>query len=119
MSSLVFTYVPVEEHGGIQAMLWVASSFYESSEEHPERWEIYCNRHGIFTVDCSDWQMVDGMNSETGPVHCQTLEEAKRFAEECEYELQCSLERLGYDVMPALRRREDRNNKLEDAVSSC
>lgn len=117
MSVLTWEYVPLDESGEVDLLKWRANSFYEADEgETVCYWEIFVNRHGLFMVDCTDYQMVDGERAaHGGNEQFITLDHAKAFCEHLEAKLQQELEREGFDVVPALQRREERNGKLVPA----
>ena len=117
MSALTWEYVPLDESGEVELLTWRASSFYEADEgETVCYWEISVNRHGLFLIDCTDYAMVDGERAANGSSEqFITLDHAKAFCEQLEYSLQQELEREGFDVVPALQRREERNGKLVPA----
>jgi hypothetical protein len=109
-SALTFQFVPIDDSGEVDQLKWQAISFYESEPDAVCYWEIYCNRHGLFTVDCSDYQMVDG--GESNSVNLNNFGTAKELCERLEARLQMVLESDGFDVVPALQKREQRNKGL-------
>ena len=117
MSALTWEYVPLDDSGEVELLTWRASSFYEADEgETVCYWEISVNRHGLFLIDCTDYAMVDGKRAANGSSEqFITLDHAKAFCETLEASLQQELEREGFDVVPALQRREERNGKLVPA----
>jgi hypothetical protein len=117
MSALTWEYVPLDESGEVKLLTWRASSFYEADEGATVcYWEIRVNRHGLFLIDCTDYAMVDGERAAHGSnEQFVTLDHAKAFCEHLEASLQRDLERDGFDVVPALQRREARNGKLVPA----
>ena len=111
-SALTFQFVPIDDSGEVDQLKWQAISFYESERDVVCYWEIFCNRHGIFTVDCSDYQMVDGRRT---PEDDQFIEvsAAKNYCEHLEASLQQELEReYEHDLRPLLAKREQRNKGL-------
>jgi hypothetical protein len=109
-SVLTFQFVPIDDSGEVDQLKWQAFSFYESEPDAVCYWEIYCNRHGLFTVDCSDYQMVDGRGVDND--RFDNLESAKSFCEHLENSLQVDIERDGWDLCPLLTKREQRNKGL-------
>jgi hypothetical protein len=109
-SALTFQFVPIDESGEVDQLKWQAISFYEFEEDAVCYWEIYCNRHGLFTVDCSDYQMVDG--GEFDSVNLSKFGTAKKLCERLEARLQMVLESYDHDLRPLLAKREQRNKGL-------
>ena len=109
-SVLTFQFVPIDDSGEVDQLKWQAISFYESEPEDVCYWEIYCNRHGLFTVDCSDYQMVDG--GESNSVNLSNFATAKELCERLEDRLQQVLEKDDHDLRPLLTKREQRNKGL-------
>ena len=115
MSALTWEYVPLDESGEVELLTWRASSFYEADEgETVCYWKLSVNRHGFFLIDCCDYAMVDGSQCNESD-NFETLQAAKDFCETLEAHLQNVLESEGFDVVPALQRREERNGKLVPA----
>jgi len=112
-SVLTFQFVPIDESGEVDQLKWQAIIFYESEPDAVCYWEIYCARHGLFLIDCTDYAMVDGERAAHGSnEQFVTLDHAKAFCEHLEASLQRDLERNGFDVVPALQKREQRNKGL-------
>jgi hypothetical protein len=109
-SVLTFQFVPIDDSGEVDQLKWQAISFYESEPDAVCYWEIYCNRHGLFTVDCSDYQMVDGCGVDND--RFDNLQSAKSFCEHLENSLQQGFERDDHDLRPLLAKREQRNKGL-------
>ena len=118
MSVLAWEYVPPEESGELDVLKWRACSFYEADEgETLCYWEVFIGRSGLFTVDCTDYAMSDGRSFDDD--RFVDLQSACNFCEELENCLQRDLERDDFDVVPALKRREERNRKLvHDATNT-
>lgn len=111
MSILVWEYVPLDESGEVENLKWRACSFYEADEgETLCYWEVFVGRSGLFTVDCTDYTMSDGRSFDND--RFIDLQSACNFCEDFEYQLQLDLERHDFDVVPALKRREERNRKV-------
>jgi len=110
-SVLTFQFVPIDESGEVDQLKWQAISFYESEPDVVCYWEIYCNRHGLFTVDCSDYQMVDGCVITDSDYH-NSFRSAKDFCERLESHLQMVLESDDHDLRLLLAKREQRNKGL-------
>ena len=111
MSVLVWEFVPLDDSGEIDVLKCRACSFYEADEgETLCYWEVFIGRSGLFTVDCTDYAMSDGRSFDND--RFVDLQSACNFCEDLEYQLQRDLERDDFDVVPALKRREERNRKL-------
>lgn len=111
MRVLVWEYVPFDDSGEVEQLTWRACSFYEADEgETLCYWKVFIGRSGLFTVDCDDYAMSDGRSFDDD--RFIDLQSACNFCEELENCLQRDLERDDFDVVRALKRREERNRKL-------
>ena len=111
MSVLVWEYVPLDDSGEVENLKWRACSFYEADEgETLCYWEVFVGRSGLFLVDCTDYAMSDGRSFFYYDSFID-LQSACNFCEELENCLQRILEGEDFDVVPALKRREERNRK--------